>query len=76
METVVAKRILNLKEIAKFMGMHERKIYMLVNKGKLPAFRLGGTWHFDVEVIQEWIKQQMNNNLLTQSQHNHECLTQ
>lgn len=57
METVVAKRILNLKEIANFMGVHERKIYRLIKEGTLPTFRLGGTWHFDLESIEQWMSQ-------------------
>lgn len=59
------KRILNVKEIAEFMGMHERTIYRLVNKGKMPGFKLGGKWVFDSNKIDTWITQETDKTILS-----------
>jgi len=61
----ILKRILNVKEIAEFMGMHERTIYRLVNKGKMPGFKLGGKWVFDSNKIDTWITQETDKTILS-----------
>jgi excisionase family DNA binding protein len=31
-------------------------VYRLVQRGKLPAFKVGSQWRFGVERLEEWIK--------------------
>lgn len=50
--------ILTLDEIAAYLRAGKRTIYRLAASGKIPAFKLGGTWRFSRSDIESWIKQQ------------------
>ena len=62
METETINSLLDIKEIAKFMGVNERTIYRLLNARRMPGFKLGGKWVSDREVIKKWITRQINKN--------------
>ena len=49
--------ILTLKQVADFLKVTERTIYRLAAAGKIPAFKVGGTWRFSRSDIDSWIKQ-------------------
>ena len=40
------------------LGLAERTIYVWSQKGKLPAFKLGTKWAFDLNEINEWLERQ------------------
>ena len=50
--------LLTLQEVAKMLGLAERTIYVWSQKGKLPAFKLGTKWAFDLNEINEWLERQ------------------
>ena len=47
--------ILTLDEVAAYLKAGKRTIYRLAAEGKLPAFKLGGTWRFRRSDLDEWI---------------------
>ena len=55
-------QIMTPKEAAKYLGLHYITIYRLVEKGKLPGFKLGGQWRFKKDVLDAWILQKINKN--------------
>ena len=52
--------ILTLKEVAEYLKLAEKTAYRLAQKGKLPGFKVGGSWRFKREDIKSWIEQQKN----------------
>ena len=50
--------ILTIKEVAAYLKVTERTIYRLAAAKKIPAFKVGGTWRFSRDDIDNWIKQQ------------------
>jgi excisionase family DNA binding protein len=40
------KEILDIDLAAKFLGIKKRTLYKLVNKGQVPARKIGGQWRF------------------------------
>ena len=36
--------IIGIKEVADYLNMKEQTVYRLVQKGKIPAIKFGGTW--------------------------------
>ena len=50
--------ILTIDEVAAYLKAGKRTVYRLAANGKLPAFKLGGTWRFSRSDIESWIKQQ------------------
>jgi len=50
--------ILTIKEVADFLKVTERTIYRLAAAKKIPAFKVGGTWRFRRQEIDQWITEQ------------------
>ena len=50
--------ILTIKEVAAFLKVNERTVYRLAASKKIPAFKVGGSWRFKKEQIDQWINQQ------------------
>lgn len=61
-------RIMTTKEMAKYLKLHEITICKLSKEGKIPSFRLGRSWRFDKDVIDEWIaKEQVSDKAVAPS---------
>jgi len=50
--------ILTIKEVAKYLKVTERTLYRLAQEGKIPAFKVGGSWRFKHLDIDAWIEGQ------------------
>ncbi|HEB94385.1 MAG TPA: DNA-binding protein [Gammaproteobacteria bacterium] len=50
--------ILTIKEVAGYLKVNERTIYRLVNKGDIPAFKVGNAWRFERDKIVLWMEEQ------------------
>lgn len=48
--------ILTLKEVAAYLKLAEKTAYKLAAEGKLPGFKVGGSWRFKGSDIQKWIE--------------------
>ncbi len=46
---------MNTKEVAKYLDIHEKQVYLLIKAGKIPCTRVTGKWIFPVKLIDEWI---------------------
>ncbi len=51
-------QILTLKEVAAYLKLAEKTAYRLVSEGKLPGFKVGGSWRFKREDLEAWIEEQ------------------
>ena len=49
--------ILTLKEVAQYLKLAEKTAYRLTADGKLPGFKVGGSWRFKRVDIEQWIEQ-------------------
>jgi excisionase family DNA binding protein len=49
------KEMLNAKEVAEYLDIHEKQLYRLVKERKIPATRLTGKWLFPKALIDECI---------------------
>ena len=50
--------ILTLDEVAAYLKVGKRTVYRLAAAKKIPAFKVGGTWRFRRQEIDQWIKRQ------------------
>ncbi len=57
------KEIMNTKEVASYLGLNEKRIYQLANKGEIPATRIGGKWIFPRSLMDRWILERAKGNL-------------
>ena len=50
--------ILTLKEVAQYLKLAEKTAYRLAAEGKLPGFKVGGSWRFKKDDLETWIRAQ------------------
>ena len=50
--------VLNLKEFADYLKLAVKTAYRLTAEGKLPGFKVGGSWRFKKEDVLQWIEEQ------------------
>ena len=50
-------QILTLKEVAAYLKLAEKTAYRLASEGKLPGFKVGGSWRFKREDLETWIEE-------------------
>ena len=50
--------ILTIEEMAAYLKAGKRTVYRLAADGKIPAFKVGGTWRFSKAEINQWIQRQ------------------
>ncbi|AQP36673.1 MULTISPECIES: methylation-associated defense system helix-turn-helix domain-containing protein MAD1 [Vibrio] len=50
-------QILTLKEVAAYLKLAEKTAYRLASEGKLPGFKVGGSWRFKREDLEAWIQE-------------------
>lgn len=53
--------ILTIDEVATYLKAGKRTVYRLAAGGKLPAFKLGGTWRFRRSDLDKWIASRIGN---------------
>ena len=54
----VEHTILTVREVAEYLRLSEAKVYRLANEGQLPVVRLGKTWRFRKDLLDEWLAEQ------------------
>ena len=47
--------ILTVKELAQYLKLAESTIYKLAQDGEIPGRKIGGTWRFYRDSINEWM---------------------
>jgi excisionase family DNA binding protein len=45
---------MTVKEVSAYFKVHPSTIYRPLKSGRLPAFRVGSDWRFNVESIDRW----------------------
>ena len=53
----MADEILTLKEVAEYLKLADKTAYRLAAEGKLPGFKVGGSWRFKAGDIDRWIEE-------------------
>ena len=50
------QRFFSLKQIAIYLGMSSKTIYIWAEEGRIPAYKFGRVWRFDREQIDLFVK--------------------
>jgi excisionase family DNA binding protein len=53
--------IITLEEVAAYLKAGKRTVYRLAQDGKIPAFKLGGSWRFRRAELDRWIAASIEN---------------
>ena len=46
--------IMTVHDVASYLRLSEAKVYRLAKEGLVPSFRLGKSWRFRRDLIDEW----------------------
>ena len=55
MQTEMQTDIMTIREVADYLKLTEKTAYRLVAEGKIPGFKVGGSWRFRRSEIERWI---------------------
>lgn len=53
--------VLTTRELAEYLKLSERSIYRLLERGEIPAFKVGGQWRFRKSAVDEWLDLRFGN---------------
>jgi putative molybdopterin biosynthesis protein len=51
----MSNEMMNTKEVARYLGIHEKQVYALIKSKRIPSTRVTGKWIFPKPLIDEWI---------------------
>ena len=49
------KEIMTPREAAEYLSVHVRTIYRLAKNGDIPGRKVGGSWRFKKDALDEWL---------------------
>lgn len=52
----MSDELMNTREVAKYLDIHEKQVYLLIKASKIPCTRVTGKWIFPKTLIDEWIQ--------------------
>ena len=52
----MSEEMMNTKEVAGYLGVHEKQVYALIKARRIPSTRITGKWIFPRKLIDEWIE--------------------
>ncbi len=53
----VTSEFMQVREVARYLGVNEKKVYFLAKAGKIPCTRVTGKWTFPKSLIDRWIEE-------------------
>ena len=57
---IQTREILPPREAAEYLSVHVRTIYRLAKNGDIPGRKVGGSWRFKKDTLDEWLSLREN----------------
>jgi excisionase family DNA binding protein len=54
------KEIMTPREAAEYLSVHVRTIYRLAKNGEIPGRKIGGSWRFKKDTLDDWLSWKEN----------------
>jgi excisionase family DNA binding protein len=54
------REIMTPREAAEYLSVHVRTIYRLAKNGDIPGRKVGGSWRFKKDALDEWLSWREN----------------
>ena len=48
-------RMMTVKEVAQYLKLNPITVYRYAAQGKIPGFKVGSSWRFKKEILDEWV---------------------
>jgi excisionase family DNA binding protein len=55
--------IMTVHDVADYLRLSEAKVYRMAKEGHVPAIRMGKTWRFRRDLIDDWIRRETESTL-------------
>jgi putative molybdopterin biosynthesis protein len=52
----MSEEIMSTREVARYLGIHEKQVYALIKGKRIPSTRVTGKWVFPRKLIDDWIE--------------------
>ena len=49
---------MDVKDAARYLKLNHMTVYRMAQRGRLPAFKVGGAWRFKRDVLEGWLSRQ------------------
>ncbi len=49
---------MTIKEVSEYLKLAEKTAYRLAAQGKIPGFKVGGSWRFHKKDLDQWIEEE------------------
>ncbi len=59
------RRFMTVREAARYLDLHEKKVYALAAEGQIPATKVTGKWLFPRELVEQWLLESAHGGVLT-----------
>lgn len=56
MENKNDKQVMDIKELAEYLGIGKSTIYNLIRQKKIPAAKIGKQYRFSKDVVDSWLR--------------------
>lgn len=50
-------KLMTLKDVAEYLQVAERTVYLWAQSGQIPSFKLGNVWRFKPADLEEWFEE-------------------
>ena len=57
---ILRKEIMTPREAADYLSVHVRTIYRLAKHGEIPGRKVGGSWRFKKDALDDWLSWKEN----------------
>jgi len=54
------EKLLTLLQLAEYLQVSKEKLYKMAQDGRIPAYKVGGSWRFKLKRIDRWIDEHEN----------------
>jgi excisionase family DNA binding protein len=51
------RKVMTMDQVAEYLRIYRTTIYRLIKRHKIPAFRVGRNWRFNIEDVNRWLQQ-------------------
>ena len=58
-------RFLDVRQVAQYLNLNEKKVYALVSEGRIPGTKVTGKWMFPRDLIDRWMLESSHGGLLS-----------
>jgi len=60
--SVHSNSVMTVKDVAQYLRMGESTVYKLAKSGKLPGRKIGGSWRFSLQALNNWLEVNYHSN--------------